>query len=160
MNGYLLSVIGTILVSAFVTAIAPDGKTSVVVKAITQLACILVIIAPILQFLQREYSTNTTKNSQSNFIESVIQTDESFIQYYQEKRIRLTEQTIQDELFDKFDLQCSVQLEWVETQTDDRERKIKITRIILSLENTIAEKEKERMCEYLTNNYCSEVLIE
>ena len=160
MNAYLLSVIGTILVSAFITAIAPDGKTSVVVKAITRLACILVIIAPILQFLQSERSTNTNKNSQSNFLESVIQTDESFIQYYQEKRIRQTEQALQDEVFDKFHLQCSVRLEWVETQTDDGESKIKITRIVLSIKNTIAEKEKEQMCEYLTNTYRSEVLIE
>ena len=160
MNGYLLSVIGTILISAFITAITPDGKTSVVVKAVTRLACILVIIAPILRFLQAERSTKNAENSQSIFSESVIQTDESFIQYYQEKRIELTAQALRDEIFDEFAAECSVKLEWSERQKDDGEKGIEITRIVVTLKNTIAEKEKERMCDYLTKNYCSEVLIE
>lgn len=160
MNGYLLSVIGTILISAFVTAITPDGKTSVVVKAVTRLACILVIIAPILRFLQAERSTQNAENRQEIFAESVIQTDSSFIQYYQEKRIELTAQALEEELLDEFAVDGNVQIEWRKTPTDDGEQGIEITRICVRLENSIAERERERMCEYLTKNYCSEVLIE
>lgn len=160
MNGYLLSVIGTILISAFITAITPDGKTSTVVKAVTRLACILVIIAPILRFLQAEHSTKNTENRQEIFTESVIQTDQGFIQYYQEKRIELTAQALEEELFDEFSVESSVEIQWRETQTDDGESGIEITRICVRLKNTVAEREKERMCDYLTKNYCSEVLIE
>jgi hypothetical protein len=160
VNGYLLSVIGTILISAFVTAITPDGKTSAVVKAITRLACILVIISPILRFLQMERSTLNAENRQEIFTESVIRTDEAFIQYYQEKRIACVKQSLQEELFDEFAVDCNVTLEWQNVQTNDGESGIEIIRIIVRLKNTIAEKEKVRMCDYLTKNYCSEVLIE
>ena len=50
MNAYVLSVIGTVLISAVLTAIIPEGKTSKVIKGIARLACVLVIVTPIVQF--------------------------------------------------------------------------------------------------------------
>lgn len=155
MNAYLLSIIGTILISAFITAIAPEGKTSVVVKAVTRLACILVIIAPILRFLQTKDSTKNAENTQGILSETVIETDEDFIQYYQEKRIRATEVALQEELYGEFSVSCSVTLGW-EAEEED----IRITRIYVRLQDQIAEEEKGRMSDYLAKNYCSEVLIE
>ena len=52
MNAYVLSVIGTILLSAIITAILPDGKTNSVIKGVSRLACVIAIVMPILTFFQ------------------------------------------------------------------------------------------------------------
>ena len=52
MSAYLLSVVGTVLFSAILTMVTPEGKTSVIIKAATRLACLVVILFPILNFFQ------------------------------------------------------------------------------------------------------------
>ncbi|MBQ8684893.1 MAG: stage III sporulation protein AF [Clostridia bacterium] len=161
MNGYLLSVIGTVLLSAILTAIVPNGKTASVVKAVTKLACLLVIVSPILGYIRSGTSDSQT-NSQTNFSQSVIQTDESFIKYYSEMRIRDTETQLEREIEEEFSLTCAVTLAWEygeEGEEYDTEN-IRVTQITARVENGISEKEKTDVWEYLTKNYCSEVLIE
>ena len=152
MNGYLLSVIGTILIAALLTAIAPDGKTSGLIKAIAKSACLLAIVAPIPSYLNSGNLDEKNADSQTIFSQTVIETDEDFIKYYSEMRIRATEQALEAELKDKFFIETSVELEWV-YQSDE----IKITKIIVKTENG---EENTVMWEYLTKNYCSEVMIE
>ena len=112
MNGYLLSVIGTILLSAILTAIVPEGKTSATIKGIAKLACLLVIISPILKYLQTGDTESSDENSEIFFSETVIRTDEDFIKYYSEMRIRFTEEDIETELAEEFSVACDVTLEW------------------------------------------------
>lgn len=152
MNGYLLSVIGTVLLAAVLTAIAPEGKTSSIIKAVTKSACLLAIVAPIPAYLNSERSDEKNENTQTNFLQTVIETDEDFIKYYCEMRVRATAQAIEAELKEKFSVQTSVTLNW-QYESDE----IKIVRIIVKTENG---EDKTAMWEYLTKNYCSEVLIE
>ena len=152
MNGYLLSVIGTVLLAALLTAIAPEGKTAGVIKAITKSACVLAIVAPIPSYLHSENSDKKNENTQTFFSQTVIETDEDFIKYYSEMRIRATAQALEEELKEKFSVQTSVELEWT-YQSDE----IKITKIFVKTESGEAH---TAMWEYLTKNYCSEVMIE
>ena len=150
IDAYLLSVIGTILLGAFLTAILPEGKTSLIVRAMTRLVCLLVIISPVLNFLNAEKAQD-----EKNFTKSVIQTDEAFIQYYSELRIQNAESAIATELADVFQTPCSVTIRWALELGE-----IKVQEIILTVEEDCEEEVKARMCEYVMKNYCSEVLLE
>ena len=150
LDAYLLGVIGTILLGTFLTAILPEGKTSGIVRAMTRLVCLLVIISPVLNFLNNENGKN-----EKNFVKSVIQTDESFIQYYCELRVQNAETAIQTELLQSFQTACKVSICW-ELKNDE----IHVQKILLTVDKNCSEEVKARMCEYVTKNYCSEVLLE
>lgn len=165
MNGYLLSVIGTILLAAILTAIVPEGKTANTVKGVTKLVCLLVIISPILTFLQKEGDKKTVPTKQTFFSESVIETDKSFIQYYSEMRIEQSERDLATELETKFHLPCSVEIEWEYADKNSEIEEInglalEILQIKIEVQSEYKEEDKSRMWEYVTKNYCSEVLIE
>ncbi len=152
MNGYLLSVIGTVLFAALLTAIVPEGKTSGLVKAIAKSACLLAIVAPIPSYLHSENFDKKNTDSQTIFSQTVIETDEDFIKYYSEMRIRATKQALERELKEKFSVETSVELNWTYELGE-----IKITKIIVKMKNG---EENTAMWEYLTKYYCSEVMIE
>ena len=154
MNGYLLSVIGTILLSALLTAILPNGKTSAVIKAMTKLACLLVIISPVFSYIQAETGTSN-RNSSKNLSQSVIQTDEAFITYYSEMRIQNAQAQLESEIKEKFDFDCKVVFAW----EYDKEN-IRIIKLTVQPQTELSERQNSELYEYLTKNYCSEVVIE
>ena len=150
MNGYLLSVIGTVLLSAVLTAIAPNGKTAFVIKNVAKLACLLVIVSPLLTYVQQEKKGGDLKN---NSTKEVINTDESFIQYYSEMKVRQAEETLEKEIFEKLSLSCKLTFSWELLEDEIFIRKITVL-------SPIDTEEKESLYEYLTKNYCSEVVFE
>jgi len=165
LNGYLLSVVGAVLVCAVLTAISPEGKTSAVIKGMTRLVCVLVIVSPILRFLKTgELEKLGDKNSNAFFSESVIRTEEEFIKYYSEKRIETAQRALESELYEKYGLAATVTLQWqMETEEIEpfyEQDRIRILSVHVRLDNEYAEEEKRIVWEYLTKTYCSEVLIE
>ncbi len=161
MNGYLLGVMGTVLLCSLLTAIAPEGKTSAVIKGVARLACVLTIVAPVLSFFKEG---KLEENNGEIFKESVIQTDVAYIQYYSEERVRETEIALINDLTEKGFEVKSVRLEWSLEKESFAEiysaEHIRILRICVSLPEGVSEEVKTEMCSYLTKNYCSEVLIE
>ena len=168
MNEYLLCVIGTVLLSAVLTAIAPEGKTASVIKGTAKLVCILAIVAPVMNFfatgeMQTEKMLSTGENSTANFSQIGIQTDEAFIKYYSEMRIRQTQTALEEELLNDFNAKTTVLLDWERKIFQSRryeEGAVCITRINVTCKNEIGEEVKQKMWEHLKTNYCSEVLIE
>ena len=78
-------------------------------------------------------------------------------------RIRECETALQKELEDKFTSIKSVKIEWefeYETVSGSTLKTIKIMRITVQLNEQSNEEAIQDMWEYLTQNYCSEVLIE
>ncbi len=162
MNEYLLSVIGTVLLSAVLTAITPEGRTSGAIKGITKLVCVLAIIAPIANFF-RSGEMLDEKNSSLNFNETGIQVDGEFIKYYSEKQVTQTQAALEREIFDKFSVQTSVTLvceRILYKQGLYDEEAVQVRQINVVCEKECAEEVKQKMWVYLTENYCSEVLIE
>ena len=164
MNGYLLSVIGTVLLCAILTAILPEGKTAGAIKGVAKLACVLAIVAPVLEFFKSgKKGESEQKTSSGIFSETVIQTDEAFIEYYSELRIRETETALESELNEKFQVQAKITLEWQrEKETVDGKYEsdsIRITRIRIWI-NDETEEVSQMIAEYVKKNYCSEVLLE
>ena len=162
MNEYLLGVIGTVLICALLTAILPQGKTSGVIKAITRMACILAIIAPMLKYLQTG-TLDSTINVDKNFSKTVIETDEAYIKYYSEMRIRETETALEKEISDRYGFSSEVRLRWervLENKGKYTTEAVQIQAIEVKVSGDLSEEQARDMYEYLTKNYCSEVLIE
>ena len=116
LDGYLLCIIATTLFTAVLTAIIPEGKTSGVIKGTAKLVCLLAIISPIPHFLQKQsffdlFEGKKVLNNQEEFVESVIQTDESFIKYFRNMKIRLLEEEIAREIEFSYAVNCTVLLD-------------------------------------------------
>lgn len=156
MNGYLLCVIGTVMLSALLTAITPEGKSSSVIKGVCRLICVLAIVAPVLKFLQSDESKSNEKIFETFFIQSGIDMDENVIQYYSELKIQEAEKRIEEEMKEDFALSVNIDLHWQKEESDQ----IKITCIYVKIQEEYEQEVAEKMWEYLTKNYCSEVLIE
>ena len=164
MSGYVLSVIGAVLLCAVLTAILPDGKMSVIIKSITRLVCVIAIISPILVFLRRGEYGNDTENSLNYFGESVIVDGDGFIQYYRERRIQETQTVLKRDIKEKYQVDAQITLSW-RIVTEEYANyypldKIQITKIHVHGIEQQTEEVKKQMWEYLVENYCSEVLIE
>ena len=112
MNSYLYSIIGIVLIGAVLIALHPEGKTSAMIRHMTKLACLLVIISPILQFFTKRETVNGHQTFQEFFYDSVIEIDDNFIQYYSENTITNIEEKLEQELFEKYNLQLSVSIKW------------------------------------------------
>lgn len=165
MNGYLLSIIGTVLLCSVITAILPNGKTATIIKGIAKLVCILAIVAPVLRFFRTgEITEISTENSNTFFSQTGIDADRDFIKYYSEMRIRETESALEKEIEERYAIATKVKLLW-ETEAEmvyglyDSER-IRILEISVQCAEEIDGEVKTDMWTYLTENYCSEVLIE
>ncbi len=162
LDAYLLCIIGTVLLSSLLTALLPEGRTSASVKAVAKLICLLAIISPIPSFLQMEgffdgINDTNNENLETNFPQTVIQTDESFIKYYCKMRVENAENVLQEELLKKFSVQVIVKIDWEYQSSNDD---IKIVKIYVKTETELDEEAKKNMWDYLRKNYCSEVLIE
>lgn len=164
MSGYLLSIVGVVLLSAILTAILPEGKSSGLIKSVMRMVCTLAIISPILNFLRSQsFSFGENKNSSVNFSQFGIETQSSFISYYSEMRIAEAEDALEAELLEKYQTAAEVSLVWElqqEERTGDVLEAIKITQMRVKTMERRDEEVLRNMWEYLTKNYCSEVLIE
>ena len=172
MSGYLLSIVGTVLLYAILTAIIPDGKTSAMIKNVAKLACLLVIVSPLLGIFQsfsrgkdsggKNKGNVFDENRESFFLETVIQTDEDFIKYYCNMRIENAETALERELENEYALCGNVELSWRYEGNNElfEADKMKITNIYIQTKKEMSEEEKKIVWDYLTKNYCSEVLIE
>lgn len=161
MSEYLLTIIGTVLLSAIITAILPDGKTANTVKGVAKLVCVLAIVTPALGYLKTA-NISDSENPRNFFSETGIQADQDFIKYYCAMRVRNAETQIEEEMLDKFDVKCKATLTWTanEKSASSVETSIAVTKISIEIKNDTDEEDVLAMWEYLTKNYCSEVLIE
>ena len=164
LNTYLLRVLGAVILSALLTAILPSGKTSPLIVAVTRLLCVLAIVAPVFSFLKKGMIVFEENNYEDFFSDSVIERQESFIEYYSYLRIQETEEALERELYERYAIDSEVVLSYTyerESMSDNyQEDDIKITKIIVSLEEETNKEVIQSMWEYLTKQYCREVLIE
>ena len=159
MNGYLLSIIGTVLFSSFIVAILPEGKMSGTIKGVAKMVCLLAIIAPIPQYMQKQKNLKNTEEVQNFFSITGIQSDVSFIQYYSEMRIKDAEQLLEREIQEKFSYQADVLLKIDDTYSGADTMDIKIACIYLCIPNAKSEMEAQ-IHMYLVEKYGCEVLFE
>ena len=164
MNEYVLLVMGTVVISTFLTAILPEGKTQNLIKGIAKLVCVLTMLSPIVQFFYQGMNSDIYKNLDVFFEESGIETSSDFITYYSELRIENATAQIEKELYAKFSLSVHVELEWSIEKADSYlfydDEAIKISCIRIQMPSDVEKEVKNQVFQYVKDNYCSEVLIE
>ena len=151
MSEYLLGIIGTVLFSAFLTGILPNGKTSNMVKATTRLACLIVIVAPLLSFM------NSGELFGENFKKTVIETDGGFIEYCSKISIENAEKTLSEHLTERYGGNFEVFLTWEILEENEGEynvERIKITKItVICQESALTEERRTEIKKYLEERY-------
>ena len=90
--------------------------------------------------------------------------DNHFIQYYSETTVSYLEDRLEKEVYEKYDFSVNISIDWAYEEDNSTDiydlAKIKINQIIISEKQALSEEDKSILWEYLTKNYCSEVLIE
>lgn len=155
MKEYLLSVVGIVLISSILLAVIPEGKTTGVIKGTAKMACLLVIVSPVIRyFCEREKIEKKVAIDGIFFQETVIDEDVDFIQYNYEIRVRLIEQALKKELQEVYAIDTEVMLEWELAES------VRVSTIHIIPQCVIEEDIKIAVSEYLEQKYCSEVLLE
>lgn len=157
MSAYLLVIVGSVLVSAILTAVIPSGKTANVIKGVTKAVCLLAILSPVPGILAK---SGWLEENENYFSQPVIQTDTSFIKYYSEMRIQNAEELLEKEILDKYSLGTDVTLIWQYADANIDTDNIKILQICVQILQPYDGERKMEVKEYLMKNYCSEVMIE
>ena len=157
MSAYLLVIVGSVLVSAILTAVIPSGKTANVIKGVTKAVCLLAILSPVPEILAK---SGWLEENENYFSQPVIQTDTSFIKYYSEMRIQNAEELLEKEILDKYSLGTDVTLIWQYADANIDTDNIKILQICVQILQPYDGERKMEVKEYLMKNYCSEVMIE
>ena len=157
MSDYLLVIVGSVLVSAILTAVIPSGKTANVIKGVTKAVCLLAILSPVPEILAK---SGWLEENENYFSQPVIQTDTSFIKYYSEMRIQNAEELLEKEILDKYSLGTDVTLIWQYADANIDTDNIKILQICVQILQPYDGERKMEVKEYLMKNYCSEVMIE
>ena len=147
LSEYLLSVIGTVLFSAVLTAILPSGKTTAIIKSTARLACLVVVLSPVLDFF---------KNGElfgENFMKTGIQTDRNYIEYCSKISVESAEKSLAEHLKTEYGIEFEVNFLWEEVRTEERGyevERIKIVKVVLSpLIDAVTQKQEEEIRAYL-----------
>lgn len=162
LNGYLLSIIGTTLVSSVLLSILPEGKSSGMVKGIAKLVCLVSIVSPIPNLIGEEtfsklFQSDSTKKNNQQFTETVIRTDEEFIDYVSELRIDNAKWTIELEIYQRFEVECSIRVDCVIASDT---AKMQLNNIYVQFDSCEKEQTAEEIVAYLKKTYLCEVQIE
>lgn len=139
MSNYLLSVVGIVLISTVLTNILPLGKTTALIKNILRLCAYLAVLSPIFEFLNND-SNASGKFFENYFSETIINTDESYIEYCSSKSINETERLIEKRLKEEYLVDSSVTLV-VENENENGD--LKIEKIIVEINDISSEKQEE-----------------
>ena len=156
MSSYLLSVVGTVLISSVLVAILPSGKTAELIKAIVRTACLVVILSPVAKLFV------DSKNNSGIFVESSIELHQDFIEYSCKRRVEETEAQLKNELDGWFGGILSVELDWemdsIEVGAYSTEE-IRVQKIVVWTESSYSEEKKQQIGDYLRNSYGCESVV-
>lgn len=159
MKEYLLSVVGITLLSALLIHILPQGKMNKAVKGWVRAVCLLVVISPVLAVFESASKKGGWKNFFDDFFsQTVIQTDDKYIDYCREKSVADAEKRLQTKINEKFGIQTVVFLdcESVSADTQNEESKgewLVIKKATLEVNIEISNTLKEEIADYLQTEY-------
>lgn len=78
-TGWVLQIVGVVILSVLVDIIIPEGQTSKYIKSIFSVVVILVIVSPIPKLISMEFSVEEVfKDEQVEYV------DEQFLEFYKE----------------------------------------------------------------------------
>ena len=134
MTEYLLSITGVVILSTVLSNILPTGKTTNLIKGFFRLCAHIVILSPVADFIN-DYSTKKEEIFKNYFEESVIKTDENYIEYCSEKTVAETERQIEKTLKEDYSISALVKVILAENGDDF----FQIEKIVVEVENISTE---------------------
>ena len=165
MNEYVLSIMGTVLIASVLSAILPEGKTSVVIKSIAKLFCVFAVLSPVLRFFDEKNSSSQT----GIFSESVIKEDESYIDYCSKKSVENAEKALEEYLSTEYGRAATVTIEWLYAEVSSEVgllfpisyvgERIRVTKIVVDTDEETNEEEKTAIERVLEEKFGCEVEI-
>ena len=153
MKEYLLSIVGITLISSILSTISPNGKMNGIVKSGARLLTLLVILSPVIDYFSGD---KRASGLFSDFYEeTVINLDESFIEYCSEKQVEYVEEKLREEIALKYSVDVQVDIATKEEKEEGREdSKIRIEYILLQ---GVDEDKKAEIIEFIEKKYGCEV---
>ena len=148
MRAYLFAVAGTVIISAIVTAIAPEGKLSATVKTAAKLVCLIVIAQPIPRYVV------AVKNGETSefFDKTVLSADDDFIKYCSKIKVAAAEQAVETEIYQTYAVRAKAEFCWNVSETTDE---IEILEVCLTFGKEAAEQAEtiQRIQRELSEKY-------
>ena len=153
MSQYLMELIGFVLIAVVLTNLLPTGKTSALIKNTVRLCIYLCILTPAFNFFLSLKGKDTLSFAEiftDYFSESVIPTDESYINYCSEKSIENAENILEKKILEEYGIIVAIELQAsIETNTFE----IKIERGFLNALNCTNEEVLREICKNLETEY-------
>ena len=126
MSGYILSILGIVLLGVIIDVIVPSGSINKYIKSVFSIFVVAVIISPVIKFISNK---NGIKLNYSNY-----EMDKKLIEYIFEKRTENEENKIekylQEEGFDKVDININFSINNNELEYISCE--INLTKLVIS----------------------------
>lgn len=91
MNAWLLSIVGVVSLGVLLEILLADGETSKYIKGVFALAVVLILVAPLPKFLNKDFDLN-------NFFGKEMQTQTTFLNSVNERKNQERENRILTEL--------------------------------------------------------------
>lgn len=148
LRAYLFAVAGTVVISAILSAIVPQGKLSGAVKTAAKLVCLIVIAQPI-----ADYFVSVKKGENADYFEkNVLSADDDFIKYCSKIKVAAAEQAVEKEIYESYALKVNVEFDWVLCNGSNE---VKILTIRLIIDAETAAKERETISN-ITSDLCEQ----
>ena len=126
MSGYLLSLLGVILLGVLVDAILPSGSTSKYISGMFAIIVMFVMISPVITWLKNDYKIT------DYFTTSEIQLNDKLLYNINNNKLNALESEIQQELEDS-------------GLAED----VKITQVLVDLNNLVINKNSVNINKYV-----------
>lgn len=107
MSSYILSVCGAVIISALVSIIMPEGKTGKFINGIVKIACVLIMVSPIISWV---YKLKGEKSQSVNNIKVDIGDD--FLNYFNNVKAEELEKDIKKIIENQYDIEVFVEIDW------------------------------------------------
>ena len=126
MNGYLVTLLGVIVLGVLIDVILPSGSISKYISGIFAIFVLFVIISPIITFIKNDYKIT------DYFTNVDIELNEKLLYNMNETKLNALETSIQEEL--NADGYCNV---IIDIQFELVEENVKITQVLVDLTNLV-----------------------
>lgn len=138
MSGYLLSLLGVILLGVLVDAILPSGSTSKYISGIFAIIVMFVMISPVITWLKNDYKIT------EYFTTTEIQLNDKLLYSINNNKLNALEVEIQQELEDSGFAGVIVDIKF-ELVAED----VKITQVLVDLNKLVINKNLVNINKYV-----------
>ena len=138
MGGYLLSILGVVILGVVIDVILPSGSTSKYISGIFAIIVMFVIISPVLTWIKSGY------NIQDYFTLQDISLDEKLLYSINKSKFTQLEEEVEQELADNGYNNVKVDI-----QFDIEATNVKITQVLVDLSNIVINVNSENINRYV-----------